>query len=79
VGEFGATATGPVEITPARGVAADFVMGTVFGGTVPLAVSTVVCMTCPVAMPEVGAPGTVWGAVAGAVIVAMAGCLVNVR
>jgi len=54
-------------------------MGTVAGGTVPLAVSAVVCVTCPAAMPDVGAPGAVWGAVAGAVIVAMAGCLVNVR
>jgi hypothetical protein len=68
-----------VEMTPERGPAADLAMGTVAGGIVLLAVSDVVCMTCPAAMPDVSAPGTVWEGGAGAVIVAMAGCLVNVR
>lgn len=44
-----------------------------------MAISAVVCVTCPVAMPDVGMPGTIWDEAVGAVIVARAGCLVKVR
>ena len=57
----------------------DFVMGAVAVGVVLLAVSAVVCVTCPAATPDVGAARSVWDEVAGAVVEAMAGRLVNVR
>lgn len=76
---FEATAAEPVEVTPGRGAAVDFVTGTVAVGVVPLVVSAVVCVTCPATPPDVGAARSVWDGVAGAVVEAMAGCLVNVR
>ncbi len=69
----------PVEMTPDRGPATDLAMGTVAEGIVLFVVSAVVCMTCPAAMPDASVPGTAWEGGAGAVIVAMAGCLVNAR
>ena len=78
-GDVGATAAAPVELTPGRGVAVDFVAGAVAGGVVLLAVSAVVCVTCPAATPDVGAARSVLDEVAGAVIEAMARGLVNVR
>ena len=78
-GAVGAAAAEPVEVIPGRGAAIDFVMGAVAVGVVPLAVSAVVCVTCPAATPDVRAARGVWDEVAGAVIEAMAGCLVNVR
>ena len=68
----GATAAEPVEITPGRGAAIDFVTGAVAVGEVPLLVSAVVCVTCPAATPEATAARGVWDEVAGAVIEAMA-------
>jgi hypothetical protein len=78
-GAVGATAAEPVEVTPGRGVAVDFVTGAVAVGVVPLLVSAVVCVTCPAATPDVSAARCVWDEVAGAVVEAMAGRLVNVR
>ena len=78
-GEVGATAAAPVEATPERGVAVDFVTGAVAGGGVLLAVSAVVCVTCPAATPDVGAARSDLDEVGGAVIEAIARCLVNVR
>ena len=78
-GEVGATAAAPVEATPERGVAVDFVTGAVAGGGVLLAVSAVVCATCPAAMPDVCAARSVWDEVGGAVVEAMARRLANVR
>ena len=75
----GATATEPVEDTPGRGAAIDFVMGAVAVGVVPLVGSAVVCVTCPAATSDVSAARGVWDEVAGTVIEAMAGRLVNVR
>ena len=57
----------------------DFVMGAVPVGVVPLVGSAVVCMTCPAAPSDVSAARGVRDEVAGAVIEAMAGRLVNVR
>ena len=54
-------------------------LGAVAEGVVPLAVSTVVCVACPSAVPDIDAAAGVWDEVAGAVIVAMGGRLVNVR
>jgi hypothetical protein len=78
-GVIGATGAGLVEIIPARGVTADFVMGAgaVKGGR--LLVSAVVCETCPDTMPCGSGPGSVWDEVGGAVIDATAGRLVKVR
>ncbi|MGH7147776.1 MAG: hypothetical protein ACREIJ_07750 [Nitrospiraceae bacterium] len=74
-----AEAAEPVEVTPGRGVVVDFVTGAVAGGVVLLAVSAVVCVTCPAATPDAGAARSVWDKVAGAVAEAMVGRLVNVR
>jgi len=73
----GATAAEPVEITPGRGAAIDFVADAVAVGVVPLLVSTVVCVTCPAATPDVTAARSVWDEVAGAVAEAMAGRLIQ--
>ena len=78
-GAVGATAAEPVEVIPGRGAAIDFVMGVVAVGVVPLLVSTVACVTCPAATPDVTAARGVWDEVSGAVAEAMAGCLANVR
>ena len=78
-GEIGATAAAPVEITPGIGVVIDFATGAVAGGVILLAVSAVVCVTCLAATPDAGAARSVWDKVAGAVVEAMAGRLVNVR
>jgi hypothetical protein len=78
-GTVGATAAEPVEVIPGSGAAIDFVMGAVAVGVVPLVGSAVVCVTCPAAMPDVTAARGTWDEVAGAVIEAMAGRLVNVR
>jgi phosphatidylglycerophosphatase A len=67
------------EVAPVRGAAVAFVMGAIVVGVELLAVSAVACMACPSAMPDTDAVGGVWDEVAGAVIVAMAGRLVNVR
>ena len=75
----GAVATELLEVIPGRGAAADLVMGAVAVGVVLLPVSAVVCVTCQAAMPDTEAAGGAWDEVAGAVIVAMAGRLVNVR
>ncbi len=75
----GATAAEPVEITAGSGAPDDFVMGAVAVGVVLLAVSAVVCVTCPAATPDVSAARSVWDEAAGAVVEAMAGRLVNVR
>ncbi|MGH7217691.1 MAG: hypothetical protein ACREIG_10685 [Nitrospiraceae bacterium] len=48
-------------------------------GIALLAVSAVACVACPSAMPDTDATGGVCDEVGGAVIVAMAGRLVNVR
>ena len=74
-----ASAAALAEVTPGRGTAVDFVMGAVAEGVVLLGVSAVACVACPSAMPDTDAAGVVWDEVAGAVIVAMAGRLVNVR
>jgi hypothetical protein len=76
---LGATAPVPDEITPARGAAVALLTGAVVVGAVFLAVSAVACVACPSAIPDTGAAGGVWDKVAGAVIVAMGGRLVNVR
>ena len=73
------TAAEPVEVTPGRGVVVDFATGAVAGGVVLLAVSVVACVTCPAATPDAGAARCVWDKVAGAVVEAMTGRLVNVR
>ena len=78
-GAVGATAAEPVEVSPARGAAVDFVMGAGTVGVVPLAVSAVVCGTCPAATPDASAVGSAWDEVGGAIVVAMAGRLANVR
>ena len=78
-GAVGATAAEPVEVIPGSGAAIDFVMGAVAVGVVPLVGSAVVCVTCPAATPDVTAARGTWDEVAGAVIEAMAGRLVNVR
>jgi hypothetical protein len=75
----GATAAEPVEVTPGSGAPDDFVMGTVAVGVVLLAVSAIVCVTCPAATPDVGAARSVWDEAARAVVDAMAGRLANVR
>ena len=54
-------------------------MGAVAVGVVPLVGSAVVCMTCPAATSDIRAALGVWDEVAGAVIEAMAGRLVNGR
>ena len=74
----GATAAEPVEVTTGSGAPDDFVMGAVGVGVVLLAVSAVVCVTCPAATPDVSAARSVWDEAAGAVAEAMAGRLVNV-
>ena len=79
VEDLGATVAAPVEVSPGRGVAVDFVTGVVAVGVVPLLVPAVVCVTCPAATPDVGAGRSVRDEVAGAVVEAMAGRLVNVR
>lgn len=78
-GAVGETAAVPIEVRPARGAAVDFVMGVVAVGVVPLAVSTVVCGTCPAATPDATVARSVWDEVGGAVVEAMAGRLANVR
>ena len=75
----GATAAELDEITPARGAAVALLTGAVVVGAAPLAVSPTACVVCPSAIPDTGAAGRLWDEVAGAVIVAMAGRLVNVR
>jgi hypothetical protein len=75
----GATAAEPVEITPGRGAAIDFVMGAVAVGGVLLAVSAVVCATWPDATPDVSAVESAWDVVGGAVVEVMAGRLANDR
>ena len=79
VGAVGATAAEPVEVTAGSGAPDDFVIGAVAVGVVLLAVSAVVCVTCPAATPDVGAARSVWDEAAGAVVDAMAGRLANVR
>ena len=74
----GATAAEPVEVTAGSGAPDDFVIGAVAVGVVLLAVSAVVCVTCPAATPDVGAVRSVWDEAAGAVAEAMAGRLVIV-
>jgi hypothetical protein len=74
-----ATAAEPVEANPGSGLPFDFVMGAVAVGIVLLAVSAVVCVTCPAATPDVTAARSVWDEVTGTVAEAMAGRLVNVR
>ena len=74
----GATAAEPVEVTAGSGAPDDFVMGAVAVGVVLLAVSAVVCVTCPAATPDVGPARSVWDEAAGAVVEAMAGRLANV-
>lgn len=54
-------------------------MGAVAVEIVLLAVSAVVCVTCPAATPDATAARSVWDEVAGTVAEAMAGRLVNVR
>jgi hypothetical protein len=75
----GATAAEPVEVTAGSGAPDDFVIGAVAVGVVLLAVSAVVCVTCPAARPDVGAARSVWDEVTGTVVEAMAGRLANVR
>ena len=74
-----ATAVEAAGVVPGRVAVVAFVRGVVAEGVVFLAVSAVACVACPSAIPDTGAAGGVWDAVAGAVIVAMAGRLVNVR
>jgi hypothetical protein len=54
-------------------------MGAVVVGVVLWGVSAVACVACSAAMPDADAAGGVWDKVAGAVVEAMAGRLVNVR
>jgi hypothetical protein len=75
----GATAAEPVEVTAGSGAPDDFVIGAVAVGVVLLAVSAVVCVTCPAATPDVGAARSVWDEVTGTVVEAMARRLANVR
>ena len=77
-GAVGAAATEPVAVIPGRSAVVDLVMGAVAVGVVLLVVSAVVCVTCQAAMLDVTAALDVWDEVAGAVIEAMAGRLVNV-
>ena len=74
----GVTAAEPVEATAGSGATDDFVMGAIGVEVVLLAVSAVVCVTCPAATPDVSAARSVWDEAAGAVTEAMAGRLVNV-
>ena len=74
----GAAAAEPVEATAGSGASDDFVMGAVGVGAMLLAVSAVVCVTCPAATPDGTAARSVWDEAAGAVVEAMAGRLVNV-
>ena len=78
-GVIGATGAAFVEMTPARGVTADFVMGAGAVKGVLLVVSPVVCGICPDTIPCGCGTGGVWDEVAGAVIEATAGRLVKVR
>lgn len=78
-GEVGAAATEPVAVIPGRSAAVDLVMGAAAVGVVLLVLSAVVCVTCPAAMLDVTTALGGWDEVAGAVIEAMAGRLVNVR
>jgi len=75
----GAATTGLVEVIPGGGAAIDFVTGVAAAGVVLLGVSAVVCVICPATTPDVITGVGVWDEVAGAVIEAMAGRLVNVR
>ena len=77
-GAVGAAATEPVAVIPGRSAAVDLVMGAVAVGVMLLVVSAVVCVTCQAAMLDVTTALDVWDEVAGAVIEAMAGRLVNV-
>ena len=65
-GAVGATAAEPVEVITGNGVPVVFVMGAVAVGVRPLLVSTVACVTCPAATPDVTAARSVWDEVAGA-------------
>ena len=78
-GAVGTTAAEPVEVTPGRVAAVDFVAGAVAVGVVPLLVSAVVCVICPAATPDDSAARSVRDELAGVVVEAMAGRLVNVR
>ena len=78
-GAVGTTATEPVEVNIGSGAPVDFVAGAVAVGVVPLLVSAVVCVICPAATPDDSAARSVWDELAGAVVEAMAGRLVNVR
>ena len=77
-GAVGAAATEPVAVIPGRSAAVDLVMGAIAVGVMLLVVSAVVCVTCQAAMLDVTTALDVWDEVAGAVIEAMAGRLVNV-
>lgn len=77
-GAVGAAATEPVAVIPGRSAAVDLVLGAVAVGVMLLVVSAVVCVTCQAAMLDVTTALDVWDEVAGAVIEAMAGRLVNV-
>jgi len=74
-GAVGVTAAEPAEVIPGGSAVIGFVMGAAAVGVVPLPASAVVWVTCPSAIFDVG----VWDEVAGAVIEATAGRLVNVR
>lgn len=53
VGAVAETAAVPIEVSPARGAAVDFVMGAVAVGVALLGVSAVVCVICPATPPDV--------------------------
>jgi len=78
-GAVGATAAEPVEVSPATGVAVDFVAGAVAEGGLLLAVSAVDCATRPATTPDVSVVESAWDVVGGAVVEVMAGRLANDR
>jgi hypothetical protein len=77
-GAVGAAATEPVAVISGRSAAVDLVMSAVAVGVMLLVVSAVVRVTCQAGMLDVTTALDVWDEVAGAVIEAMAGRLVNV-
>ena len=76
--EFGGTMAEPVEGVLGRGAAVALMTGAVAVGVVPL-VLAVGCVACPAATPDVSAAWSILEEVAGAVVEAMAGRLVNAR
>ncbi|RPH79815.1 MAG: hypothetical protein EHM80_06885 [Nitrospiraceae bacterium] len=75
----GAATTEPVEVISEGGAAIELAMEGVVVGGVPFSASEVARVAWPAAISDVDTARDIWEEVAGAVIEAMAGRLVNVR